>query len=211
MSSALSDLPAMEVDGHPMAGVQSAGEPGERMAGIESKSGHAEDNAGKDDDNDHNSDSEMEVDGPTAGVRSAGKSGGPMVAVESESDNGENDAESEEEEDSDAVEEDGDEDGDEPTMEPMMAKGSDVMKKPSTDLALADQLASVGLRRSARNKASAQVVSESPQVASPVPLRKIVVKRKSVVQKDSLIDLVSVGNSPTMHTLTTGCSGELGP
>jgi hypothetical protein len=185
ISSVLTDLSQMELDDQPKAGVQSAGDSGGRMVGIESNSDHAEDNAENDD---HDSDAEMEGDG----VQSAGKAGGPMVGVESESDNGEQHAEDEEEEDSDAVEED----GDEAIMKPVMAKQSHDMKKasqPSADLALADQLASFGLRRSARNKPSPQVVSESPQVVPPVPLPKVVVMRRSVAQKDSLVNLVRFG------------------
>jgi hypothetical protein len=154
--------------------------------------------------------SEMEVDAqPTTDVQSAGGSDDCLVGVESDSEYDEGESEQDgDEDDSDAAE-----DGDQVMMEPTLSTESNQEKKKnlmSADTALASKLATVELRRSSRKKPSSEVLSQSPQPGTPLPLPKIVVMRKPIVRKDRLVDLVSVGNKAIMHKLTTSCSGEVG-
>ena len=177
-SSSLTELSEMEVDGQRMDGIQSAGESGNCMGGIESADAeNDEDHSDADREEDtsdaekkeDDSDAEMDVDGPAG-------------SVQSDSDDDENQEHSSEVED-----------GDEATMEPEESNNLTKASQPSADSVLANQLASVALRRSTRNKPSRDVVSQGPQLVTPL-LPKVVVMSKPLVRKDRLVVSVSVGN-----------------
>jgi hypothetical protein len=90
--------------------------------------------------------------------------------------------------------------GDEETEGPTIADEPTENKDTSEDAAVAAQVAVVGLRRSARNK-------QSPQVVTPLPLPSVVVMRKTVVRRDRVLVLVSVLSNAIPQKLTTRCSG----
>ena len=137
--------------------------------------------------------SEMEVDAqPTTDVQSAGGPVDRLVVGELESERDEGESERHED-DSDATED--------VDQEPTRSTESNQGKKnpTSVDSALASKLAMVELRRSSRKKQSSEVVSQSQQPSTPLPLPKIVVMTKPIVRKDRLVVLVSVGNTVHRH------------
>jgi hypothetical protein len=217
IGSALTVLSEMTVDGQPMpgkmVGVQSDSDNGSddsdaemdvdgATAGVQSAGRSCVEGDSENDSDDDDSDVEEDGDeglkeakDATAPVQSAGKSG-----VEGNPDNGSDDGE-QDEDDSDV-----EEDGDELMKEPVMADEANDRQEasqPSADSALADQLASFGLRRSSRNKQISQVVA-------PPPLPNVIVVRKPVGKKDRVVILVSVSNNAILQKLTTSSSGELG-
>jgi hypothetical protein len=123
------------------------------------------------------------VDKPRTVVQSDGESeDSDSSGDDSDSDNGPDDP----------MSSDADNDGDDVPTAPTIADQSKGGEQPSADstLAVASQLADVGLRRSSRNKAA-------PPVVTPLPLPTPLPVRKPVVRKDKVVLLVSRRNRPS--------------